>query len=143
MNNAINKELVEKYDAAIAALAAAKRLPADQIWPAPKLEDSKAAKVAAAQQALRAASDALEGALQWVDTGDIANDPAGMEELQQQYDCYWSGAAALRATGARVFKRAIRIERSNSIQIDADRAWAGLTSKDTASRASKVWLAAV
>lgn len=143
------KEIVEQYDAAIAALAAAKKLPADPIWPAPKMQDSKDHKIWSAERALRAAADALEGALQWVDTGDIANDPAALAELLPEYDRYWSGAAALRATGARVFKRAIRIEQSNSIHIDADparndpRAWAGLTSKDTASRASKVWLAAV
>jgi hypothetical protein len=145
----IIKEIVEQYDAAIAALAAAKKLPADQIWPAPKKEDSKDHKVWSAERALRAAADALEGALDWLESGQIANDPAGMEELQQQYDCYWSGASQIRATGARVFKQAIRIEQSNSIHIDADparndpRAWGGLSSKDTASRASKVWLAAV
>jgi hypothetical protein len=139
---------ISQYDAAVAAVQAANRLPADSIFPAPKLGESKAAKVTAAKAALAAATLELETCLQWVTTGDTATDPASIRELAPEYLHLWAGAAALHKDGKRVFRRAIRAEGpAASIAVDPARndphAWAGSTGRDTASRLSVVQIAAI
>jgi len=148
MKAIVNKDVVVQYDAAVAALKAANKLPADSVFPAPKLGESKAAKLAAAKAALVAAALELEACLQWATTGDTATDPASMAELAPEYMHLWAGAAEMHKDGKRVFRRAIRAESpAASIEVDPARndphAWAGSTGKDTASRLSVVQIAAI
>jgi len=142
------QDVVAQYDAAVAAFTAANKLPPDSIFPAPKLEESKAAKLHASKRALVAATLELEACLQWVTTGDTAKDPASMAELAPEYMQYWAGAAEMHKDGKRVFRRAIRAESpAASIEVDHSRndprAWAVSTGRDTASRLSVVEIAAI